>query len=128
MGKLFGNVGTKIKILSYAVFIILAVGSVISGITLIATEGRWSAMFVLLGMLAMFAGPVVAWILCWFLYGIGQLLDDVHVIRSNVYSVKNSQDAIKNSLTRGDISVPQNTNAAYGYGRPDAVSNELPKL
>lgn len=119
MGVFFKNVGRKIMILSYIIFIILAVGSIVVGIVLMVDGYEF-------GIAISLAGPLVAWVLCWFLYGIGQLLNDVHNIRSSQKSIETCvNDKSKNIsqvYTKGGYNYNQPTgNQSYG-------ADVLPKL
>ena len=121
MSKLFGNVGGKIKVLSYVMFFILAIGAIISGIALMINGyGGLKAM----GFGIMAGGPFVAWILCWFLYGIGQLLDDVHEIRDRQGNI---EAAVMNQKSYSSSSNPKN---GYSGAQPAKRfdSDALPKL
>lgn len=69
---MYENIGGKIKGLAIAFCIIGAIASVISGIGILS-DGYEP----LLGLLLLLFGPLVAWILSWFIYGYGLLIEKV---------------------------------------------------
>lgn len=74
---MYNNVGGTIKTLSKGIFIIEAIGAIIAGANLIATDDD----FILLGLLILFCGPIIAWISSLILYAFGELVEDTHAIR-----------------------------------------------
>jgi hypothetical protein len=75
---MFSNIGNKIKTFAIFLFVIEAIGAIFTGIALIAElYDEW------IGVLVMFAGPVVAWISSWLLYGFGELIDKTCEIAEN---------------------------------------------
>lgn len=80
--NLYNNIGSKIKGLAKFVFIFDAILSIIVGlISLLLAENNVSIVF---GILIIFGGPIIAWILSWFLYAFGELVEDVGIIRFQV--------------------------------------------
>lgn len=77
LDKLYENLDTKIQNLAKCIFIIEAIGSVISGIILLINTSIW------IGLLILVLGPVVALVFTWPLYALGKLVEDVHALRSN---------------------------------------------
>ena len=61
-------------------FIVEAIGAVITGIVLLATNDY----LILVGLLTLFCGPIIAWVSSWILYAFGELVEDVHAMRNNV--------------------------------------------
>ena len=96
---MYDDIGKKIKGLAKGIFIAEAVASFIGGVALIAIDDD----LVLYGLLAMFIGPLVAWVSSWLLYGFGELVDKTCDIELNTRGgVKNVEvkpivDAEKNS-------------------------------
>lgn len=77
LDKLYENVGGKLRILAKIVGVIGLVLAVIGLLLMMVGE---SAEFDI-GLVMVIAGPVL--LLCsWPVYGFGQLVDDVHEIRS----------------------------------------------
>ena len=76
---MYNNIGKKIKGLAKTSFIVVAILEVITGIVLIAT----SSYLLVYGLLAMIAGPIIAWISSWLLYGFGELIDKASDIERN---------------------------------------------
>lgn len=66
---MFDDVGEKIKGLAKIFLIIAIIGSVIGGIILISSN--W-----LLGLLVIGLGILVSWILCVFIYAVGQIVEN----------------------------------------------------
>ena len=73
---LYENIGEKIKNLAKWIFIVEAVGIIITGLILIFND------VVLYGLLTLFCGPISAWVSSWILYAFGELVEDVHAIRN----------------------------------------------
>ena len=76
---MYENIGSKIKGLAKATFIVESIAAVITSITLMATDSD----MILVGLLAMVGGPIVAWVSSWILYGFGELIDKVCDIERN---------------------------------------------
>ena len=80
LDTLYENIGGKIKNWAKWMFIIEAIGAIISGFVLLIVRGfedGWWALFII------FFGPIVAWGGSWILYAFGELAEDVHAIRRN---------------------------------------------
>ena len=82
---MFNNVGKKIKTFSVVMFIIETLAALVCGIGLIA-EG--DDLIPLFGVLVAVVGPFVLWILSWFVYGYGELIDKTCEIAKNTQPVK----------------------------------------
>ena len=76
---MYENIGGKIKKLAKGLFIIAAIGSVITGIALLTADED----LVLFGLLTMIGGPIVSWISSWTLYAFGEIAEDIHEMRNN---------------------------------------------
>ena len=76
---MYDNIGSKIKGLAKAIFIVEALAAVITGIALMATDEE----LILFGFLVMVVGPIVAWVSSWLLYGFGELIDKASDIERN---------------------------------------------
>lgn len=81
---MYDNIGNKIKTLAKWMFIVEAIGAIITGISLIATDDD----LILLGLLIILCGPIVAWVSSWFVYGYGQLIQNSDII-ADEYKRKN---------------------------------------
>ena len=80
LDTLYENISDKIKNLAKWIFIIEAIGAIITGFVLLIDlgfEDGWWALFII------FFGPIVAWVGSWILYAFGELAEDVHAIRYN---------------------------------------------
>ena len=77
---MYDNIGAKIKSLAIAVFIIEAVASVAWGIYLLDSDKNDLSIR---GLVFMIAGPFIAWISSWVLYGFGELIEKVSGIELN---------------------------------------------
>ena len=84
---MYENIGEKIKGLAKAMFIVEAIGAVITGIALPATDDD----FILAGLLTLFCGPIVAWVSSWVLYAFGQFVEDTHAMRKKYYPMAEEQ-------------------------------------
>ena len=74
---MFTNVGRKIMDLASVVCWLGIIGSIITGIIMMAAE------LVLLGLLVAVAGSIGSWIGSWFTYGFGELLETTKQIEKN---------------------------------------------
>lgn len=68
--NLFTNVGGKIKTLVKVLFVLEAIAAVVVGLWLISVD-----VLAIIGIGIMIIGPFVVWILSWFVYGFGELVD-----------------------------------------------------
>lgn len=75
---MYDNIGGKIKKLATVIFAVLAVITIIVG----GVIGMNGADF--LGMAVMVAGPILAWISSFVLYGFGELVDKTSEIARNI--------------------------------------------
>ena len=69
LDRLYEDIGTKIKGWAKVIFVVEALGAIISGIVLMCDEAF------LAGLLTALLGPVVAWVSSWILYGFGELVE-----------------------------------------------------
>ena len=76
---MFNNIGKKIKVLATILFFVEAAAAVITGISLMAAD----EFLIPTGFLVMMVGPVVVWILSWFMYGFGEIIDKLSAIEKN---------------------------------------------
>ena len=84
--EMYKKIGKKIKILAMVLAIILAVFYVLAGMTVILFTIQQPADVEIAGIavgggiaggvLLIILGPVVAWLVSWFLYGYGELIDN----------------------------------------------------
>ena len=77
LDNLYENIGSKIKNWAKWIFVIEAIGAVITGLVLLFTDEG----LILYGLLTLVCGPIVAWVGSWILYAFGQLVEDVHAMR-----------------------------------------------
>ena len=68
---MYDNIGGKIKGLAKTMFIVEAIGAVITGIVLLATDD----VLIFAGLLTLFCGPIIAWVSSWVLYAFGELVE-----------------------------------------------------
>ena len=81
----YENIGGKIKIWAKWIFIIEAIGAIITGICFLADRGfeeGWWALIIIV------CGPIVALVSTWILYAFGELVEDIHDM-SNAPQMKN---------------------------------------
>ena len=67
----YENIGNKIKGLAQMAFVVEAIAAVITGIALMASDED----LILYGLLVLIAGPIIAWVSSWLLYGFGELIE-----------------------------------------------------
>ena len=65
---LYANIGAKIKGWAMWIFILEAIGFVLTGIVMLIGENA-------AGLLFLFGGPFVAWVSSWMLYAFGELVE-----------------------------------------------------
>ena len=84
LDNLYENIGGKIKSWAKWIFIVEAIGAIITGIYFVhrgITASFDSEPDILLGFLILLLGPIVAWVSTWLLYAFGELVEDVHELR-----------------------------------------------
>ena len=86
---MYDNIGGKIKGLAKATFIVEAIAAVITGIALMASDED----MIPVGLLVMVAGPIVAWVSSWLLYGFGELIDKTCDIERNTRGGERKSEA-----------------------------------
>ena len=77
LDNLYENIGSKIKNWAKWIFIVEAIGAIITGVVLMATDEG----LIVCGLLTLVCGPIIAWVGSWILYAFGQLVEDVHAMR-----------------------------------------------
>lgn len=77
----YENIGSKIKSLAKTSFVVEAIAAVITGIALLLAEiDEGDFPF---GLLVILAGPIVAWVSSWLIYGFGEIIDKLCDIEKN---------------------------------------------
>ena len=89
----FDNIGAKIKGLAKTCFVVETIAAIFTGIGLMASDDD----MILIGLLVIVAGPFVAWVGSWLLYGYGELIERTCEIADN---------------TRGEAKAPNNEKAS----------------
>jgi hypothetical protein len=128
LDTLYENIGVKIKNWAKWIFIIEAIGAIITGFVLLIDwgfEDGWWALFII------FFGPIVAWVGSWILYAFGQLVDDVHASRCS-----SDTKSFERTKAESTHSVPQNKplenitelNVQYKSGKCDLCSTTSDQL
>ena len=104
---MYENIGKKIKGLAVWMFIVDAIGGIITGIVLAAEEG----IFILISI----GAPIVAWISSWLLYGFGELIDacyDNKINTSKILDIISQPIKIANSQqAQNEVTTHQKTNS-----------------
>ena len=70
--NLYENIGGKIKSLAKWIFILEAIGAIVTGLILMC-DGGHDEMFI--GLSILLCGPIVAWVGSWILYAFGELVE-----------------------------------------------------
>lgn len=83
LDELYTDVGGKIKNWAKWIFIVEAIGAIITGLVLLCTD----ADLVVSGLLVMFLGPFVAWVSSWILYAFGELVEKTSDNESNTRAI-----------------------------------------
>jgi len=81
LDNFYENIGDKIKNWAKWIFILEAIGAIITGFVLICNG------FFLAGFLTLFLGPFVAWVGSWILYAFGELVEKTSNNESNTRQI-----------------------------------------
>ena len=110
---MYDNIGGKIKQLARITFAVEAISAIIGGIALFVNEEF------LFGLLCFFAGPIVAWVSSWLLYGFGELIEDVGCIRQKYVGstaiVPHSPIKTPTEKQQANILLPADAQKQKGY-------------
>ena len=79
---MYNNIGGKIRGIARALFVILMVVSVISGLFVMFSNPR-NELMPLFGILVIVIGGFLALLLSWLTYGFGELIDKATAIERN---------------------------------------------
>jgi hypothetical protein len=110
LDSLYQNIGGKIKNWAKWIFILEAIGSIITAIVLPIASGDPDD-FILISVLIAIVGPIVAWVGSWILYAFGELVEDVGTIRYQVQHEKSTKQISKGvSTAKTEIMTPNSSN------------------
>jgi hypothetical protein len=84
---MYSNIGGKIKKLAVIIAILMAAGSVISGI-IVLSQGYGAAA----GVINIILGPIIAWVLSLTIYGFGELIEHTTEIRNTLYTINRREE------------------------------------
>ena len=84
---MYDNSGGKIKLLATVSAILMIIGCIIGGIALIAASAM-DGFFSFLGILVIVVGSLISWISSWVLYGFGELIESITVIKNSITTEK----------------------------------------
>ena len=104
LDNLYENIGSKIKNWAKWIFVIEAIGAVITGLVLLFTDED----LILYGLLTLVCGPIVAWVGSWILYAFGELVEDVHAVRDKISPI--FKPIVKNETEQKQPQVKINPN------------------
>lgn len=82
---MYNNIGGKIKLLAAISFAIMAIGSFVGGIAMMATDDD----LIPPGVFVLILGPVVSWVSTWVLFGFGELVESNEDTKNSVYAIEN---------------------------------------
>lgn len=83
---MYNNIGKKIQGLAVITFIVEAIASFIGGIIIIAIASDSyyvDEIGIVIGVMVMFVGPLIFWVLSFFLYGFGELIENSRIVAEN---------------------------------------------
>ena len=130
LDRLYQNIGDKIKGLAQAAFVFESIGAIIGGLVLIIEDTDYVA----LGFLMIIFGPIIALIISWFLYAIGEIADNLELIADNTSDLKKA-DPPKKDQKKVQVKTIQPTNVASnndpmpsGKDDWDKFANEIIKM
>lgn len=98
LDNLYEDIGGKIKNLAKWIFILEAIGAIITGFDFFS-KAEYNKIFILYGFLIMILGPIVAWVGSWLLYAFGELVENVCAIRSKEYRATVNTTAVSSTTT-----------------------------
>ena len=81
MERLYANIGKKLKSWAVSIFIVEAIGAIITGITMLVNDLGW-------GWLVLLVGPVAAWLSTLVLYAFGELVDKTCDNETNTQNIE----------------------------------------
>ena len=84
---MYDNIGQKIKGLSKAIFVILAVIGASCGLIVMITS---VGIMVIVGLIMFIVVPVLAWVLSWLLYGFGELIESLCIATEILEDIRDS--------------------------------------
>ena len=114
--KFFGNIGKKMKAFARWMFVIESILMILLGLVFFiqAIDSFMGGIYVVLGLLFIFLGPLLAWLSSWVLYGFGELIDKTCDIEKNTRALgtaaNNSYNASTNINANGTTTSGYNTN------------------
>ena len=98
---MFSNIGKKCKILSKVMFAAGLAASYISGVCLIASQ---SEVMIIVGLLVIFGGSLVSWVISLFFHGFGELIDsNMMILRSLNGNAANVNSKSLEVLSKSDV-------------------------
>ena len=90
---MYDNIGDKLQGLAIFTFVVETLGFIITGFVLLGNDYE-------AGFLFLFCGPLVALVSSWILYAFGQLVEDVHAIRTNDTTGKSTKQMPNGTIVR----------------------------
>ena len=97
LDKLFWNIGGKIKGLTKVCFVFAMFLSAIGALSLMFLIDKWYSMF--LAFFAMVIGFLVSWASCFFMYGLGELIETNSEIARTMATIQAKQDRVLSQLS-----------------------------
>ena len=97
LDKLFWNIGGKIKAITKVCFVIELLLWACVAVSIIVVIATWYSIF--LALFAMAVGFLVSWVSCFFMYGLGELIETNSEIARVTRKIKSKQDRILNQLS-----------------------------
>jgi len=94
LDNLYENIGGKIKNWAKWIFIVEAIGSIITAFVLPTASGDPDD-FILISFLIAILGPLVAWVSSWLLYAFGEMVEDIHAMRTKYYPLAEEEEIRK---------------------------------
>lgn len=90
---MYDDIGGKIKSFAKGSFYVEAIASVLAGLFfLVESEEIWPLFLII-------CGPIAAWVMSWFIYGYGEIIDRLGYISDNTEQSINTSSKSKVSST-----------------------------
>ena len=115
---MYKNVGGKLKALAKAYAIVVAIISIIAGMVTLASNAA-----VCIGLVLIIVVPFVAWLSSFILYGFGELIEEVSLIRRQKIDSTSNLNAYNKSNTE-QIAIQESERI---FNKNNAITHEISK-
>lgn len=118
LDNLYDNIGEKIQNWAKWIFIILAIGSIIIGISMMAGAPDFDTFPFIMGIITIIVGPLVSYVSSWLLYAFGQLVEDISAIRRQNSQFKSTGQCSQPMYQPSTFKIAEETTQEAEYKMP----------